>query len=233
MTYKLRVLRRESGEKEGRWETYLYEPVSPLDTVATALTALNEKPLVNEAGRPAPPIAWDCGCLQQKCGACAMVIDGRPRLACSARLSESKTGTVSVEPLRKFPVVRDLIADRGVIFENLKAMRLWLTGEARLSERDLPAAYEASQCIRCGLCLEVCPNFYAGGSFFGMAAVPAAARLLTEQSVKDAREIARRYQKHVFAGCGKSLACKNVCPRGIDTEKLLVRSTAAAVWKRK
>ena len=60
----------------------------------------------------------------------------------------------------------------------------------------------------------------AGGSFCGMSTVPITTRLLTETEPKDRKELARLYEKHTFAGCGKSLACRDVCPRGIDTERL-------------
>ena len=234
MTYTLKILRRERGAAQPYWESFTYEAVSEGDTVASALTALNSTAAPKNAkGEPSRPIEWECSCLQKRCGACAMVIDGRPRLACDALLSESKTGALRVEPLRKFPVICDLTVDRTVLYDNLKTLGLWLSAEAALADGDRDLAYESSECIQCGCCMEVCPNFYAEGPFFGMATVPLTTRLLTELSPADYREIARQYAKHTFAGCGKSLACKNVCPRHIDTEKLLVNANALAVWKRK
>ena len=161
-----------------------------------------------------------------------MVINGRPRLACDARISELGT-KITVEPLRKFPVVRDLIVDRSILMENLRKMKLWLREEAELPDGYRELAYEASGCIQCGCCLEICPNFYPGGEFCGMASVPVTTRLLTEMSVSSRKEIMREYSKHVFAGCGKSLSCRDVCPRHIDTEKLLVNSNAMALWRRR
>ena len=234
MTYRLRIRRQDRGEAQPFWEDFTYEAATEGDTVASALTALNAAALLhNAAGERSRRIEWECSCLQKRCGACAMVIDGKPKLACDALLCDSKTGVIRVEPLHKFPVVCDLIVDRHILYENLKTMGLWLSAEAALSDRDQHTAYEASECIQCGCCLEVCPNFCAGGAFFGMATVPITTRLLTELPPAEYKAIAREYAKHTFAGCGKSLACRDVCPRRIDTEKLLVNANALVIWKRK
>lgn len=162
-----------------------------------------------------------------------MVINNRPRLACDAKLSDYDSDRIRVEPLRKFPVVCDLVVDRSILYENLKTLKLWLKEDSELSDYYRDLAYEGSECLQCGCCLEVCPNFYDGGSFFGMATVPITTRLLTEMSKKDYQDIAKEYAKHTFDGCGKSLACRDVCPKNIDTEKLLVNANAMAIWKRK
>ena len=233
-TYTIFILRRERGARQACWERFVYGSETDHDTVASALRGLNDRePLTNAAGAPVRRIEWECSCLQKRCGACAMLINGRPRLACDARLSEFSEGEIWLEPLKKFPPVCDLVVDRSILFENLKRMRLWLRTDAELADGDQELAYAASGCIQCGCCLEVCPNFYPGGSFFGMAAVPIATRLLTEMPTKEARELARLYAAHAFEGCGKSFACKNICPRGIDTEELMVNANALALWKRK
>ena len=234
MIYTISVLRHERGAENSFWQDFSYEAKTDGDTVATALSELNGRDVFTDrSGSPARKIEWECSCLQKKCGACAMVINGRPRLACDADLSGLKSDTVKVEPLRKFPVVCDLIVDRSVMFENLKTLKLWLAEDSILSDSEQPLAYEASECIQCGCCLEVCPNFYAGGTFFGMSSVPITTRLLTEMSPKAYKKLAALYTKHTFEGCGKSLACKDVCPKKIDTEKLMVNANALALWKRK
>ena len=233
MNYTLKILRRERDGKESFWQCFLYIPKTDNDTVATALTELNKRENLTDAdGNPTRSVEWECSCLQKKCGACAMVISGRPCLACDAKLTDLKK-EITVEPLRKFPVVCDLVVDRSILYENLKTLKLWLKEDAVLPDRYRDLAYEASECIQCGCCLEVCPNFYPDGKFFGMATVPVTTRLLSEMSVSEAKEIARLYSKHTFAGCGKSLACMDVCPKKIDTENLLVNSNAMAIWKRR
>ena len=220
---RLEILRRRSAEDAPYLQCFDYEPRSGAETVATALTRLNET--------LPEPIRWECSCLQKKCGACAMVVDGRPALACDARL-KGKKNTVRIEPLRKFPVVADLIVDRSALFEALRALRLWFEADAAKEETASETGYEASRCLQCGCCLEVCPNYAPGGVFAGMAAAVPAARLLAACSPAELTALSEAYNRRFYAGCGKSLACRNVCPAGIDVERLLVNSNAIAVWKR-
>ena len=93
--------------------------------------------------------------------------------------------------------------------------------------------FEAAQCLQCGLCLEVCPNFAVGESFGGMAAMTSLTRLLAKEGQTRQKKIRSDYQRHVYEGCGKSLACRDVCPGNLDMERLLARSNGAAIWRRK
>ena len=225
MRYTLKILRRENPDAEPVWKEYSLETEEENVTVATALSLINKGLSAEEK------IMWDCSCLQKKCGACAMVIDGRPGLACDTRLSECEGPVIRVEPLRKFPVVRDLVVDRSVLYRNLETIRSWLETGARAHEKKNDLLYEASRCLQCGCCLEVCPNFYAGGNFFGMASMVPVSRLLEELPKEQKEDLRKRYQKYVYGGCGKSLACRNICPAGIDIERLLVNSNAVSLWK--
>lgn len=229
---RMDILRRKSARDEPYTQSFLYAPEGPAETVATALTKLNEQSDLRDIhGTPAPPIRWECSCLQKKCGACAMVINGRPGLACDARLSELGE-RVHLTPLGKFPVVADLIVDRGVLQENLRDLRLWFEDRAQMDQRASELGYEASMCLQCGCCLEVCPNFAPGGAFTGMAGAVPMTRLLAEAPPAQIGELSWLYRKKIFEGCGTSLACRNVCPAGIEIEKMLVNSNAVAVWKR-
>ena len=229
---RIEILRRAPGETKSRLEAFGYDPEGPSETVATALTRLNERaPLVDEEGRERTPIRWECSCLQKKCGACAMVINGTPALACNAPLRAYKR-SIRLEPLRKFPVIADLVVDRSVMQENLRQMRIWLEEDARLNEKVTDVGYEGSRCLQCGLCLEVCPNFDPEGRFAGMAAAVPMTRLLAEMAPTQRKEAAATYRNRVFEGCGKSLACRDVCPVGIELDELLSRSNAAALWNR-
>lgn len=233
MRYMITILRKERGSEERYTESFIYESADEAATVASALTWLDaQSELRNAEGEKSRRIEWECSCLQKKCGACAMVINGRPALACDARLADLGSG-ISLAPLGKFPCICDLTVDRSIMMENLRNMKLWMKADSELADKYRDLAYESSECIQCGCCLEVCPNFYSGGRFTGMAAVPVTGRLLSALERKQYIDIAREYSKHVFAGCGKSLACMDVCPRGIDTEKLLVNANALAVWKRR
>ena len=163
-----------------------------------------------------------------------MLVNGVPRAACDVRLSELRGELVTLAPLRKFPVVADLVVDRQAVFGRLREVELWLEDEVGLpAGRRGSVAYEASRCLECGCCLEVCPNFAADGPFGGMATMVPFARLLAETTGADRARLAAQYRASVFAGCGKSLACRNVCPAKIDIAGLMARSNAAAIWRRR
>jgi succinate dehydrogenase / fumarate reductase iron-sulfur subunit len=223
MTITFEIQRRKSAQDRPYIQELTLETEDT--TVAEALDIMNAGELADD------PIQWECSCKQKKCGACAMLINGKPRLACDARLSEFPKGVVELAPLKKFPTVCDLVVDRSMMYDDLKTLGAWFKGDAVHDETGI--AYDASRCLQCGCCLEVCPNFYAGGEFFGAAALAPASRLISEADKTDGKRLQTAYNEHFYKGCGKSLSCKNVCPAGIDTERLLVRSNAVAVWKRK
>lgn len=232
MKYLLDIWRQRSKDDKGSFRTYLYETDSEAVTAAAALSELNEREkLADIDGAVTEKIVWECSCLQKKCGACAMLIDGRPRLACDAKLSDSKKGRVRIEPLRKFPIVADLMVDRQVIFDDLRQMQVWAEKEFLADDRSNSVMYEASRCLQCGCCLEVCPNFAAGGRFYGMSAMVPASRLLAGMKGSSAEALRKQYGRVIMDGCGKSLACHNICPAGINIEGLMARSNAAVLWK--
>ena len=229
----LDIARRASASEPERRQRFVYETGDERATVASALRALNERsPLLDADGVPAEPIRWECSCLQKKCGACAMVIDGVPRLACDVRLAQLRREVVRVDPLRKFPLVADLMVDRSAVFARLNELQTWLDEQVELPQRRSEVAYEGSRCLQCGCCLEVCPNFAVEGGFGGMAAMVPLSRLLAEATPADRKRLARAYRAGVYGGCGTSLACRNICPAGIDISGLMARSNAAAVWRR-
>ena len=229
---EIEIERRRAGETTSFRQTFRYEIQKETDTVATALLSLNAREdLRDVTGSPAEKIRWDCSCLQKKCGACAMRINGRPALACDTPLREMKDRIV-LEPLKKFPVVEDLLVDRQILQKNLREMKVWFREAAHLNETTGNVGYEATRCLQCGLCLEVCPNFDPEGRFAGMAAAMPLARLLAQMPRVQRGETAEEYRRRIYDGCGKSLACRDVCPAQIPMDELLAQSAAAAVWNR-
>lgn len=224
MIVKVEIQRQRSSSEKPFIQTFSIDTGS-MATVAVLLERINEEQSSDD------PIGWDRSCKQQKCGACAMLINGRPRLACAARVYEYKKGRIKLAPLRKFPLIRDLIVDRSVMFDNLAKLGAWL-GETAAKPGG-QSSYDASKCLQCGCCLEVCPNFCPGGSFFGTSALAPAARLMSEAGDGDMKRLSDAYNDHFYRGCGKSLACRDICPAGLDTERMMINSNAAAVWKRR
>lgn len=233
MKVELQILRRANAGDTPRLQKILYEYKDAQTTAAFALHDINENGCTDIDGEPVAKIRWMCSCMQKKCGACAMLVNGIPGLACDTILTEAaQNGVVRLGPLRKFPVIADLIVDRTVMMENLKMMRAWLAEATKADETVGELTYDASRCLQCGCCLEICPNFCAESSFFGMSAAMSSSRLLSVLPESQKKEFFRAYRIHFYEGCGKSLACRNICPAGIDIERLLVNSNAAAVWKR-
>lgn len=228
MKKTLKILRRKAPEEDPYYQSFPYETQDKGATVATALMEIST----------ASDLAWEHSCLQKKCGACAMIVDGKPVLACDTRLSDCPGETVIIEPLRKFPVIRDLLVDRSAVTDKLRALKAYpleVTDQewersprqtARAGKKD-ETAYEASRCIQCGLCLEVCPNYYREGNFGGMAAMAPLSRLMAKDEREELRD---SYRKYVYEGCGKSLACRDVCPAGIDMDRLLSRNAGEILF---
>ncbi len=231
LVYKIRIRRQESQKSDSYWQEFEFDG-SKNSSVANVLKELNSRtPLKDNSGNIVTPINWECSCMVRKCGACAMLINERPRLACSTFLHTLKGSTITLEPLSKFPLVRDLIVDRSILFENLKKLNLWLESEAYMNPWTHEPRYQSARCLMCGCCLEVCPNFSANGTFAGAVAAVNAFRILNEeQESTHLNEISAEYKKKYFEGCGKSLSCHDICPIGLPVEELLVRSNAAAVW---
>jgi succinate dehydrogenase / fumarate reductase iron-sulfur subunit len=121
-------------------------------------------------GRAVAPVAWDCNCLEEVCGSCTMLINGRTRMACSAlvdRLLEDRPDEIELRPMSRFPVIRDLIVDRGRLFFGLKKIKGWVPVDGyyhagpgpRQSQEQQQTIYPITECISCACCLEACPQF--------------------------------------------------------------------------
>jgi len=231
MKYILRIKRQKDKVSKPCWQEFEIEAEEDF-SIAAILNELNGRSeLKSKAEEVVEPIAWECGCMVRKCGACAMRINGVPRLACSTFLNTIKGKTIVLEPLSKFPIVKDLIVDRSVVFESLKKINLWLESEACMTEERHEVRYQSARCIMCGCCLEICPNFQVGKDFIGAIAPVNAYRILNEE-MDDLHhaEISDAYKKHYYEGCGKSLACLDICPAGIPVDELMARTNATAVW---
>lgn len=235
MRFDLKILRQKSSAGPSRYQTFAYEG-SAEDSVALALNELNSRDTLEDTEKnPSDRIVWECSCLQKKCGACAMRINGLPRLACSAFLGglSGKNKPIVLEPLSKFPVVADLKVDRSILFENMKRAKLWLEENAAMDRLEHENQYQSSRCLMCGCCLEVCPNFRPDGKFSGAVSMVAASKLMDQAEYGEHRNgILEKYRQFYFEGCGKALSCGKICPLGLPLEDMLVRSNAAAVWHR-
>lgn len=165
---RVRVLRQDAPGHESYWERHAvpYELNMNVISILQRIAA-NAK---SQDGRPVAPVAWDCNCLEEVCGSCTMLVNGRTRMACTAlvdKLMEDNPEEIELRPMSKFPVVRDLVVDRRRLFRSLERVEAWMPIDGsydqgagpRISPESQEDAYPLSTCISCGCCLEACPQF--------------------------------------------------------------------------
>jgi succinate dehydrogenase / fumarate reductase iron-sulfur subunit len=158
-TVLLRIRRQLTPESRPYWEEFEVRLRRGMNVI-TALMDIAENP-VDRFGRPTTPIVYDANCLEEVCGSCAMLINGKAATACSALIHKLEH-PISLEPLSKFPVVRDLAVDRSVLFENLIRVKAWVPVDGtydlgpgpRIQPSTQEEMYPLSRCISCCLCLE-------------------------------------------------------------------------------
>ena len=212
----VKIKRQKSPDSPAYWQSFNYDGPKRV-TISALLDALNyTDDLYDAEGNPADRIRWECSCMQAMCGGCAMVINGVPALACQTFVNELKGDEIILEPLSKFPVVADLTVDRSVIYEHLIKAKAFLCGPAEANKREHKQQYDVAKCMKCGLCLEVCPNYHPGGAFYG-ALLANESYLITSQSQGKNKQAINEYNTHFGAGCSKALSCQAVCPAGIET----------------
>src|ERR1700739_2754033 len=127
-TVKFEIKRQANPDAPATWENFELEWRQGMNVIS-AMLEIAANPVPAE-GRNTTPITYDSNCLEEICGSCAMLINGKARMACSA-LVDKLTGPngdqpIRLAPLSKFPVVRDLAVDRSVLFENLKTVKAWV-----------------------------------------------------------------------------------------------------------
>ncbi len=245
---RLRVKRQDRPGAAARWEDFEIERAPMLNLIAAHLQ-IQRKPVTAD-GKATTPIAWDSNCLEEVCGACTMLVNGRVRQACSTLVDKVAPpagggATITLAPMTKFPVVRDLIVDRARMFAGLSRVRAWIDSDGthdlgpgpRYSQDAWEERYDLSRCFTCGSCLEVCPQVSADPTSFIGAAAVSQARLMNlhPSGAMHARE---RIEPLLGAGgvfdCGNAQNCVAVCPKEIPLTTSLAdmmrAGTKQAVW---
>lgn len=158
------VITRQDGPEETPYEEEFELGYRPNMNVISALMEIQRTP-VNSKGEKTVPVVWESNCLEEVCGACSMVINGKPRQACTALIDKLEQ-PVRLAPMSTFPVTRDLSVNRERMFDALKQVKGWIPIDGtydlgpgpRMAESKRQWAYELSKCMTCGVCLEACPN---------------------------------------------------------------------------
>lgn len=241
-TVKFIITRQDRPDSASYTEEFEV-PYRPNMNVISALMEIQRNPHKID-GSKTTPVNWDSNCLEEVCGACSMVINGKPRQACSALIDQLEQ-PVRLEPMKTFPVVRDLVINRERMFNALKKVKAWIPIDGtydlgpgpRMAESKRQWAYELSKCMTCGVCLEACPNVNDRNSFIGPAAI-SQVRLFNAHPTGEMNAHERLdalMEEGGIEGCGNSQNCVRSCPKGIPLTTSIAainRDTTKHLFKR-
>src|ERR1700747_1247731 len=119
----IKIKRQDTPTSKPYWDEFEL-PYKPGRNVISALMEIAANPVTRD-GKATTPITYDSNCLEEVCGSCAMIINGKARMACSALIDQLEQ-PIRIEPLSKFPVVRDLTVDRQFMFDSLERVEAWI-----------------------------------------------------------------------------------------------------------
>jgi len=171
-------------------------------------------------------LSYRWSCRMGVCGSCGMMVNGAPKLTCATFLSAFLPGPIRVEPLRYFPVVRDLVVDITDFMRKLKRVKPWIVraservlaeGEYLQTPEQLDNYKRFSMCINCTLCYAACPVYGLEPSFIGPAAIALAQRYNQDSRDEGSAERMGILSEHdgmwqcTFVG-----ECTKACPKDVD-----------------
>jgi len=232
-----KIRRQASPNDKPRWEEFEVLHHFHMNVISSMMEIARNP--VTRDGKPTTPITYDSNCLEEVCGSCAMLINGKARMACSALIDDLEQ-PVTLEPLSKFPVIRDLTVDRSVLFENLKRVKAWvpidgtydLGAGPRVSMEEQEQSYPLSRCISCCCCMEVCPQFNEHTGFVGAATI-SQVRLFNTHPTGAALKRERLAALMGDGGiqeCGYAQNCVEACPKDIPLTRS-ISEVGGAVMK--
>src|SRR5690625_114072 len=230
------IITRQDSPDGPSYKEEFFSGYRPHMNVTSAVMEIRRQP-INRYGRRTAPVQWEMSCLEEVCGICSMIINGIPRQACSTVIDQLEQ-PITIEPMRTFPVIRDLIIDREFMFDALKKVKAWIPIDGthdlgpgpRMNEKGRLMAYELSKCFTCGVCLEACPNVNDKHDFLGPFVFPQV-RL---KNVHPTGEMNKDERLEAFMGrgglqgCGNSQNCVQVCPKGIPITTSIAAVNRAA-----
>lgn len=226
-TILFKLKRQADPNSAPYWEEYAV-PYRPNMNVIICLQWIAANPKTT-GGFDATSVVWDAACLEEVCGSCTMNINGRVRQACSALidpiLAEAGQDVITVEPMTKFPVVKDLVVDRQRMFNDLMRIKGWVpidgTHHLGAGPKESPQAqdtrYALSRCMTCGCCLEACPQYTLDNNFIGAHAIS----ITRYFNMHKTGAVLKNERLDVMEGpggitdCGNAQNCVKVCPKEI------------------
>jgi len=187
-------------------------------------------------------LSYRWSCRMGICGSCGMMVNGEPKLTCATFLSSYAPDAVRVEPLRYFPVVRDLVIEMSDFMVKLKKVKPWIIqkeeksiadGEYLQTPQQLDVYKQFSMCINCMLCYAACPVYGLDPLFTGPAAIALAQRYNIDSRDQGAKERMDILSQHegIWA-CTFVGECTEVCPKHVDPAGAIqqYKLTAAKEW---
>src|SRR5437870_4409140 len=171
-------------------------------------------------------LSYRWSCRMGVCGSCGMMVNGEPKLTCATFLADYAPGPVKVEPLRNFPVVRDLVVEIGDFMRKLVAVKPWIVrteekpvsqGEYLQTPDELDEYKQYSMCINCMLCYSACPVYGLDPDFIGPAAIALAQRYnldSRDQGAPDRLDLL--IHPDGIWGCTFVGECTRACPKDVD-----------------
>jgi succinate dehydrogenase iron-sulfur subunit len=226
----LKIWRQAGPSATGQLATYQVDDISEDMSFLEVLDVLNEE--LNDRGEE--PVAFDSDCREGICGMCGVVINGEPHgpevaTTCQLHMRSFKDGdTLTVEPWRAnaFPILRDLVVDRGALDRIIQAggfisVNTGSAPEAHsvpVPKKKADRAFEAAACIGCGACVAACPN--AAAMLFMGAKITHLGELPQGQPERWSRvvDIVRQHDAEGFGGCTNIGECSASCPKEIPLD---------------
>jgi fumarate reductase iron-sulfur subunit len=187
-------------------------------------------------------LAYRWSCRMGVCGSCGMMVNGEPKLTCATFLSHYMPGPVRVEPLRYFPVVRDLVIEMTDFMVKLQSVQPWIVrkdekplsaGEYLQTPEELDTYKQFSMCINCMLCYAACPVYGLDPQFIGPAAIALAQRYNMDSRDQGAPQRLEILSQHEgMWGCTFVGECTQVCPKSVDPAGAIqqYKLTATKEW---
>ncbi|MBE0480216.1 MAG: succinate dehydrogenase iron-sulfur subunit [Dehalococcoidia bacterium] len=171
-------------------------------------------------------LSFRSSCRMGICGSCGMLVNRFPMLACHTPIEELNSSTVEVRSLPNFPIVRDLVADLGPLFEKHRSIKPYIMtavsegipdGEFLQAQKELEQYVQFAYCVKCGLCMAACPTMATNSLFLGPQPLGQAYRYCTDLRDKGARvRFDETDSPHGIWPCHLAGACSEVCPKGVD-----------------
>ena len=187
-------------------------------------------------------LSFRWSCRMGICGSCGMMVNGEPKLTCATFVSEYAPGPIRIEPLRYFPIIRDLTIDMTDFMGKLKSVKPWIIrqdeqsisdGEYLQSPEELDRYKQFSMCINCMLCYSACPVYGLDQSFTGPAVIALAQRYNMDSRDQGSRERLDVLSDHEGVwGCTFVGECTKVCPKNVDPAGAIqqYKVTATTDW---